>query len=746
MRKLMWFTIGFALICGLCAYIPDGNWHTGVLIGAMVACAVTMAGTIRWKWLGRPACVLLGLCVGLVWFLLFQRSYLQPAVSLDGETITATVTAVDYTYDTGYGTGVDGEIEIDGKSYRIRIYLDGENEIAPGHRIIGTFRYRVTTAQSQEGATYHAGNGTFLLGYEVGKSTCAEYPAQTLLQKAAVLRRHMQELLKQCFPEDLAAFAQALLLGETHDLSYEVDTAFKISGIRHIVAVSGLHVTILYLLLSTITFKKRFLTALIAYPVLMLFAAVAGFTPSVTRACIMVGLMMLAQLLRREYDSPTALAFACMVILLRNPLAVTAVSFQLSAGCVAGILLFSEPIKQWLLKFFPKHYTGKMRKKLVGWLTSSLSVTLGAMSLTTPLSAYYFGTVSLVGVVTNLLTLWVVNLIFNGIVVVCLLALLSVKLASAVAWVVSLLMRYVLVVSKLLASLPLAAVYTRSDYIVGWLVLCYLLLMVFLLSKKRKPLVLACCATIGLCAALCFSWLEPLTDDCRVTVLDVGQGQSILLQSEGRTYLVDCGGDDDEDTADLVAETLLSQGVSHLDGIILTHGDRDHAGGVQYLLSRVTAEFVMYPATDTLDEGILTRGETMLIPVSNDWKIRYGTSEIRIYGPTFVSESNENSLCVLFCTEKCDILITGDRGEFGERMLLREAELPDVELLIAGHHGSKYSTSAQLLAAVKPETVIISAGADNPYGHPARELLQRLQEFGCEIYRTDENGTIIFRR
>ena len=409
-------------------------------------------------------------------------------------------------------------------------------------------------------------------------------------------------------------------------------------------------------------------------------------------------------------------------------------------------MLFSEPIKQWLLKFFPKHYTGKMRKKLVGWLTSSLSVTLGAMSLTTPLSAYYFGTVSLVGVVTNLLTLWVVNLIFNGIVVVCLLALLSVKLASAVAWVVSLLMRYVLVVSKLLASLPLAAVYTRSDYIVGWLVLCYLLLMVFLLSKKRKPLVLACCATIGLCAALCFSWLEPLTDDCRVTVLDVGQGQSILLQSEGRTYLVDCGGDDDEDTADLVAETLLSQGVSHLDGIILTHGDRDHAGGVQYLLSRVTAEFVMYPATDALDDAILARDEIKLIPVSNDWQIRYGTSEIRIYGPTFVSESNENSLCVLFCTEKCDILITGDRGEFGERMLLREAELPDVELLIAGHHGSKYSTSAQLLTAVKPETVIISAGADNPYGHPARELLQRLQEFGCEIYRTDKNGTIIFRR
>ena len=741
MRKLMWFTIGFALICACCAYIPATGWYQRVLLAGAIACLAAMLCTTRWKGFRRPAMVFFGICMGLVWFLLFQQNYLNPAINLDGKTFTTTITATDYSYQTGYGVGVDGEVEINGKAYQIRAYLDEEQQITPGDRITGNFRFRVTTSQGQEGSTYHSGNGTFLLAYETGKATHTISAPHTFLQYAAVIREYIKQLLQQCFPEDLVAFAKALLLGDTYDLPYDVDTAFQISGIRHIVAVSGLHVTILYGLLNKILMKKRFLTALIAFPVLFIFAAVAGFTASVTRACIMVGLMILAQLFRREYDSPTALAFACLVILARNPLAITSVSFQLSVGCVAGILCFSEPIKNWLMQFFPNAHTGKMRKKLTGWFTSSISVTLGAMSLTTPLSAYYFGAVSLVGVLTNIATLWVVNLIFNGIVVVCLTGLLSVKFASLLAWVVSWLMRYVLTTAKLLASIPLAAVYTRSLYIVAWLVFCYLLLTVFLLSKKRRPMVLTCCAVIGLCAALCFSWLEPLLDDCRMTVLDVGQGQSILLQTEGKTFLVDCGGDQDDETADIVAETLLSQGIRSLDGIIVTHADRDHAGALENLLTRIPTDWVLYPSTETLSVT-----GTECIPVSDDLEITCGDAKITIFGPTFARESNENSLCVLFCTEKCDILITGDRSGFGERMLLRQAELPDVDVLIAGHHGSKNSTSKELLEAVKPETVIISAGADNPYGHPAKELLQRLQEFGCEIYRTDENGTIIYRR
>ena len=104
------------------------------------------------------------------------------------------------------------------------------------------------------------------------------------------------------------------------------------------------------------------------------------------------------------------------------------------------------------------------------------------------------------------------------------------------------------------------------------------------------------------------------------------------------------------------------------------------------------------------------------------------------------------SLCVLFDTEKCDILVTGDRGEFGERMLLRRQTLPEVDVLVAGHHGSQDATCEELLAAIRPKIVCISAGADNPYGQPAPEVLERLDRFGCRVFRTDTQGTITIRR
>ena len=166
------------------------------------------------------------------------------------------------------------------------------------------------------------------------------------------------------------------------------------------------------------------------------------------------------------------------------------------------------------------------------------------------------------------------------------------------------------------------------------------------------------------------------------------------------------------------------------------------------LLTRISSDSLFIPQTDNTEqpEWIMQMDEGTVFSVTDNMELRFGCGKIIIIGPTFSADDNENSLCILFQTENCDILITGDRSDAGERMLLRQAQLPQVDVLIAGHHGSKYSTSWELLQAVKPEMVIISAGEDNPYGHPAQELLDRLTQAGCYIYRTDQNGTIVFRR
>ena len=743
---LVLFAVGFAAAMAICA-CGIAAMLTVLLMAAgamLIGVAVYFRRRLPVVMLAVP--VLVGIIAAGGWYLLFQQLYLNAAVALDGVTREVSLEVSDYTEESQYGGIVQCRMEIGSRSYRVRVYLDDYLALAPGDVISGSFRFRVTTPGGREEATYHRGQGIFLLAYQEEEIAVSSGDGTALRHLPARLRREICRILEAFFPEDVSAFAKALLLGDSDDLSYATETAFRLSGIRHIVAVSGLHVSILYGLISTLTLKKRFLTALLGLPLLLLFAAVAGFTPSVTRACLMVALMMLAMVFNREYDPPTALGFSAVVMLIMNPLTVTAAGWQLSASSVAGIFLFRKPIDEWLMKFAPAK-SGKL-KKLWTHLATTVSVSLSATILTTPLSAYYFGAVSILSVLTNLLTLWAVSFIFYGIILVCAVSLVwgagAVFAAGVVAWPI----RYVLLVSEFLAGLPLSAVYTRSPYITVWLVFLYVLLAIFLVSREKQPAQLGCLAAVGLCLALLAGWMEPLTDECRVTVMDVGQGQSILLQSEGRSYLVDCGGDRDHETADIVAETLLSQGIDRLDGIVITHYDRDHAGALQYLLTRIEADLIFLPATDGpfAADHLEPLTDAGILYVSEDLELTCESMKMTIFAPPFSFESNENSLCILFRTENCDILITGDRSGFGERQLMRHTDLPRVELLIVGHHGSKYSTCQELLAEVMPETAIISVGENNTYGHPTQEVLDRLTAIGCEVFRTDLNGTVIYRR
>lgn len=747
MRKLMWFSIGFGTSCVVGAYfawVPVGI----VAITAFLLGIIALVLKRKWKVLRIGAAVLLGVAIGGAWFYGYNGVYLRRAQIMDRRTLTVTAEIKEYSYETNYGSAVEAQILRGGRKYDVLLYLDDTRVLIPGDVITGSFRFRYTGGDEP---TYHRGNGIHLLAYQKGDLSVEKTNEIPLKDYPAMLRRRLIITLERYFPADTAFFAKALLLGDRTDVNYEVSTAFKVSGISHIIAVSGLHVSILFSLVMLISGKRRLLTALIGIPVLLLFAAVAGFSPSVTRACVMQILMLLALLFNREYDPPTALSFAALVMLAVNPLVITSASFQLSAGCMAGIFLFSKRITEWVNGFsFWKMWKGKtLRVRLRSWISGGVGVTLSSMFFTTPLVAYYFGTVSLVSIITNLLTLWAVSLIFYGIMAVCLLCSLWAKAAAVLAWCISWLIRYVLSVAKILSSFPLAAVYTQSVYVVLWLVLCYGLITVFLFAKKRQPFVLICCGVLGLCLAMICSWAEPVLDDTRMTVLDVGQGQCILLQSDGKTFLIDCGGDSDTKAADLAAETLLSQGISRLDGVIVTHYDRDHAGGVGHLLSRIPADAVFLP--DSPDEDCLL--DTILpfcygreVYVDEDLLLRWDDTNITIFAPILSSSDNERGLCVLFRDENCDILITGDLSSLGEKLLLMEKEISDLTALVAGHHGSKSSTCEALLEATTPEYAFISVGEDNYYGHPHAEVIKRLEEIGCVIYRTDQHGTILFRR
>ena len=732
MRKLMWFSIGFGMAMALCPCF----WITGGLLAVCVGimAAVMLVMSREFEWLRRAGAVCLGLAVGFGWYQMLSVIYFDDVMDLDGETCSITAQCTDYSYQTEYGSAVDVVISIGDHAYQAKLYLEGTVEAEPGDVILGEFKLKVTLPGSLEPDTYHQSTARFLLGSQVSDAKLGKRADAPWWTYPAKWRHQIVNTIDTCFPADAAPFAKALLLGQRQDMDYETETAFKVAGISHIVAVSGLHVSIVFALVYLLCMHQRWLMAIFGLPALLIFAAIAGFSPSITRACIMQGLVILALCLGKEYDPPTALAFSALVMLAVNPYTILSISFQLTMGCMIGIFLFREPLAKWLKGYLPK------------WLAEGVAITISATSLTTPFVAWYFGAVSLVWVLTNVMVLWVISFIFYGIMGVCLLSGFWVAGATGLAWVIAWPIRYVLGLAKLLAQFPLAAVYTKSIYIVIWLVFCYLLLAVFL-AVRRRPEVFTLCGVLGLVVSLGLSWGEPLLDDCRVTVLDVGQGQSIILQRDGRTWLVDCGGSWQEDAADQAAETLLSQGIFRLDGIIVTHYDQDHAGGVPELLSRVPADAVFLPGVEDLSgvKGEISALVAQTVEIRTDTVLTYGDTTMTICRPALTDSDNESSLCVLFQGGNCDILLTGDRSDFGELLLMEEHTLPALEILIAGHHGAKTSTSPELLDATRPSIVAISVGR-NAYGQPADELLARLAAYGCAVYRTDLDGTLIFRR
>ena len=745
-RKLMWFTIGFTAACAAGVYLVSGFWLLG--LGGFALAALIAALCIGSAYSKKAACALFGCLIGFLWFFGFDKLYLQPARQMEEQARFLQIEVTDYSRPTEKGIAATGKTELDGKTYQIQFYLNEPVTLSPGDRVEGGFVLRYTGGGGENSPTYHQGKGIFLLAYPKNAIEKQQLDAVPSRYLAPVLRQKILALLGGIFPADTAPFAKALLIGDTSDLSYETVTALKTSGVYHIVAVSGMHVSILFALVYMLCGKHRVFTAVFGIPVLCLFAAVAGFSPSIVRACVMQVLMIIALLTDKEYDPPTALAFAVLLLLASNPLCITSVSFQLSVGCIVGIFLFTRRIHDYLLKETPLGPAKgrSLRAKLTRWAVSSVSVTLGAISVTAPLCAVHFGSVSIIGILTNLLVLWFVSIIFYGIMAACLLGAIWLPLGIGISWVLSWPIRGILWVTDMISRVPVASVYTSSVYIVAWLIFAYILLSIFFKTKKKHPLVLTGCLLAGLVGAIAFSWIEPRLDNYRITAIDVGQGQCLLLQNEGKYYMVDCGGDSDEKAADEASKLLLSQGIFRLDGLIITHYDKDHAGGVDELLSRIPADKLYLPVFDDenpIRQELEEEYSEQIQWVNEDLVLDDGI--ITIYASQQTIDANESSLCILFQPEKCDILITGDRSFDGERELLERVTLPDLEILVAGHHGSKTSTSLELLKETCPELVLISVGADNRYGHPTQETLERLKIFGCLVYRTDLEGTIILR-
>ena len=752
MRKLVWLVLGFSAGCAAGIWLLSGLALALLSVGCLAIGFLLIALRKFGRGVKLAGVIFLGCFAGSLWLHIYDIHCLSVPRSYDRVTLTAMLEAADYGYvsGNGYGSAVDCEITLEGKDYSVKCYLDETEPLKPGDRIYGSFQLRYTGIWGQESPTYHQGKGILLLAYPVEDIRVYRVPQVPGRYFSAELRENITGLLERVFPQRTRGFAAALLLGNSENLSVSDDTTFQVSGIRHIIAVSGLHVSVLFAMLQFLLRKRRILSGLIGLPVLVLFAAVAGFTPSIIRACVMHGIMILSRMIKKEYDPPSALAFAVLVILLWNPLALTAVGFQLSVGCIVGIFLFAAPIAEFLRKrsFLGYPWKNRFLASVFRGTTQSLSITLGTMVMTAPLTAIYFGSISLISVFTNLLSLWLVSLSFYGIVFCVVLGAVWLPASTVLAWLVSVPMQAVLSVAHFLAEIPFASVGMDNLYIGAWVFFTYVLLALFFLMGRKYPWILMGCVLASLVGCLTLSKLETATERFRVTVLDVEQGQCVILQSGGHCYLVDCGGDYASSAAAMAAQNLRSQGIGRVDGMILTHYDTDHAGGALSFLAQIPAGLLYVPdASDDngIPEQLQAQYGGQMLEVTEERLLRCGDATVRIFPGENPESGNESSLCILFQIDNCDILITGDRNQEGERALLEACALPDIEVLVVGHHGAGTSTGYPLLYAARPDVAVISVGEDNPYKHPSADTLDRLNLFHCMILRTDQHGTITFR-
>jgi competence protein ComEC len=297
---------------------------------------------------------------------------------------------------------------------------------------------------------------------------------------------------------------------------------------------------------------------------------------------------------------------------------------------------------------------------------------------------------------------------------------------------------------QLLARIPFAALDTGTAYGLGWVALAYglIILVVRQPKKDRRWVIPACCLVTSLAVCLLLSMLQP--SGLELTVLDVGQGQCLIFRSQGQTIMVDCGGSQSEAVGDQAAAALDAVGEDRVDVLILTHYDTDHVGGVVELLDRMTVAQLFLPdLTQDPETRATLEAAAQDIPityVTEKTTVSLGNGQITIFPPDGVDGTNAG-LSLLAQGEETSILVTGDLDQESEQRLLDRWSLPTVDILIAGHHGSKTSTSQALLAQTQPKIVVISVGK-NSYGHPAQDTLDRIAAIGATIYRTDQCGTV----
>ena len=745
-------TIGFSFSAGvfLAALLPWNGWQLYAAGGVLLLALAWLFAARKQKYFRRGLLILLPLAVSLAYFAGYDHLVRQPIENRCGAASDFTATVCDWPQATERGARVTVELE---GYHRARAVLYGEAELLaarPGDTVTGTAQWQSAVHFNSDDVTHFNARGVYALLYgreDVRLSAGDGDALRWLPQRAG---KAFREKVAAIWDDArVSGFLTAELTGDKSAMDDGDYLAMQETGLAHLFAVSGLHCAFLVTLLALLISRRQRLLCAVTIPLLLFYMVMVGMSPSVVRACIMQIFLLIAPLFRRGSDPLTSLAAALLVILLCNPFAAASVSLQLSFSATLGMVLLSPR----LYKLLTGWYKGKCRplRTALCFVAANLSATLSAVVFTAPLTAWYFRIFVLVAPLSSLLAVPAAGWSFMAAFVTVLLGFVWLPLASLLGWISWALVRYILWIANGMMSWRYHAVYFTNPYLIYWLLFLYAVFIGCAATPdgKRKYLLASALSVLTLTAAIWVNRQDYQYGVLTALTLDVGQGESVILTSGGETALVDCGSSNSyKDPGGLAADTLHSMGVRELSAVVVTHYHADHTNGLYEVLRRIPVQTIYLPDIEDeygVRERLVSLAEekgAQVTYVTKETADTLGDTVLTIYPPVQSGgDLNELGLTALASAGDFDLLITGDMSGSTEKKLVETYALPDIEVLVVSHHGSRYSSNIRFLKSVTPEAAVISVG-DNNYGHPSEETLQRLLAVGADIWRTDQQGTI----
>ncbi|HWK24386.1 MAG TPA: DNA internalization-related competence protein ComEC/Rec2 [Ureibacillus sp.] len=571
----------------------------------------------------------------------------------------------------------------------------------------------------------------------------------TILDKLAEQRFHVKTHIEDTFPSTLIAEAQALIIGLQDNVDEETTRSYQKLGITHLFAISGLHIEIVafifYQGLLRLKIRKEF-ASIVLMIILPTYAILAGGTPSVWRAVTVVELIMISRI-KGKMAIDDALSISFIIFVFIAPWSIYQIGFQLSYLATVSLI-----------------FSGSIINRYSSWIIQSFLITFVSQLLVYPLLLYNFYELSLSSLLVNIFFVPLFSFIILPInILLLVISYCSIGVTNLFFTLYEPLRNLLTQFIHLLQAVPYQMWNPGkpSDFLMVIAYASVFTTFYFLDTKAKLVKVLI----VLILPASVIHVTGKLTNNLIITFINVGQGDCTVIELPFReeVYLIDTGGllrfnEEEWKTStnqyevgrDIVVPFLKGKGIHKIDKLILTHADSDHMEGAEEILQEIHVKEIHISPNSFLKEvmvDLLTEAQHQKIPVveqmaNTSWKI--GEVFLSYLWPRDTDyEGNNDSLVLYLSKGSFSGLFMGDVEEEGERSILEfYPNIGKVDVLKAGHHGSKTSSSKEFIEKIRPRITIFSAGVNNRYGHPSPEIVERFQDLGLPTLTTSEVGTI----